>query len=61
MPTISQLVRKPRKAKKIKSKVPALESCPQKRGVCTRPGMANEYYTVNSKSKSACSPNPIYG
>jgi len=36
MPTINQLVRKPRKAKIVKSKVPALESCPQRRGVCTR-------------------------
>ena len=34
MPTISQLVRKARKAKQIQSKVPALENCPQKRGVC---------------------------
>ena len=36
MPTINQLVRKPRAAKRVKSKVPALEACPQKRGVCTR-------------------------
>ena len=36
MTTINQLVRKPRKTKKAKSTVPALESCPQKRGVCTR-------------------------
>ena len=36
MPTINQLVRKPRQKVVTKSKVPALESCPQKRGVCTR-------------------------
>ncbi|MBS0655216.1 MAG: 30S ribosomal protein S12 [Verrucomicrobia bacterium] len=34
MPTISQLVRKGRIQKKVKSKSPALQSCPQKRGVC---------------------------
>ncbi len=36
MPTVNQLVRKGRAAKKDKSKSPALERCPQKRGVCTR-------------------------
>jgi len=36
MPTISQLIRKPRKSRPNRNKVPALESCPQKRGVCTR-------------------------
>ena len=36
MPTINQLIRKPRKAPEQRNKVPALESCPQKRGVCTR-------------------------
>jgi small subunit ribosomal protein S12 len=36
LPTVSQLVRKGRSAKMDKSKSPALESCPQKRGVCTR-------------------------
>ena len=35
MPTINQLIRKGRKAVKKKTKSPALESCPQKRGVCT--------------------------
>ncbi len=34
MPTINQLVRKGRKARKTKSKSPALEGCPQRRGVC---------------------------
>ena len=34
MPTINQLVRKPRKKVTKKSKSPVLESCPQKRGVC---------------------------
>lgn len=36
MPTINQLVRKPRCAKKYKSKSPALVACPQKRGVCVQ-------------------------
>ncbi len=36
MPTVNQLVRKGRVPKKYKGKSPALESCPQKRGVCTR-------------------------
>ena len=34
MPTINQLVRKPRRKQRIRSKTPLLESCPQKRGVC---------------------------
>jgi small subunit ribosomal protein S12 len=36
MPTINQLVRKGREAVRRKNKAPALQSCPQKRGVCTR-------------------------
>lgn len=36
MPTINQLVRKGRKKKRNKNNVPALNSCPQRRGVCTR-------------------------
>jgi len=36
MPTINQLVRKGRVPQKAKSKVPAMEQNPQKRGVCTR-------------------------
>ncbi len=36
MPTANQLIRKGRVPKKYKSKSPALERCPQKRGVCTR-------------------------
>ena len=36
MPTISQLIRKGRKAQKSRSSAPALKNCPQKRGVCTR-------------------------
>jgi len=36
LPTVNQLVRKGRLARKEKSKSPALERCPQKRGVCTR-------------------------
>ncbi|MBK7493805.1 MULTISPECIES: 30S ribosomal protein S12 [Nitrosomonas] len=48
MPTISQLVRKPRAAKQVKSTVPALENSPQKRGVCTR-----VYTTTPKKPNSA--------
>jgi len=36
MPTINQLVRMGRKAVRKKTKAPALQNCPQKRGVCTR-------------------------
>jgi small subunit ribosomal protein S12 len=36
MPTINQLIRNRRVAPKYKSKSPALASCPQRRGVCTR-------------------------
>ena len=36
MPTINQLIRKGRKRVIEKTKAPALSSCPQKRGVCTR-------------------------
>ena len=48
MATINQLVRKPRKTKIIKSGVPALGACPQKRGVCTR-----VYTTTPKKPNSA--------
>jgi len=36
MPTINQLIRKSRELKVNRNKVPALEACPQRRGVCTR-------------------------
>ena len=36
MPTINQLIRKPRKAPANRTKSPAMAGCPQKRGVCTR-------------------------
>lgn len=36
MPTINQLIRKPRQDKEVRNTVPALEGNPQKRGVCTR-------------------------
>jgi small subunit ribosomal protein S12 len=36
MPTINQLIRMGRKPKRKKSKAPQLDSCPQRRGVCTR-------------------------
>jgi small subunit ribosomal protein S12 len=48
MPTINQLVRKGRQQIISKSKVPALEACPQKRGVCTR-----VYTTTPKKPNSA--------
>ncbi len=48
MPTINQLVRKGRKAPASKSKVPALQQSPQKRGVCTR-----VYTTTPKKPNSA--------
>jgi len=48
MPTIQQLVRKGRKKLSSKSKSPALNSCPQKRGVCTR-----VYTTTPKKPNSA--------
>ena len=46
MATINQLVRKPRSVKAAKSNVPALEACPQKRGVCTR------VYTTTPKNQT---------
>lgn len=48
MTTINQLVRKPRKSKRSKTNVPALEKSPQKRGVCTR-----VYTTTPKKPNSA--------
>ena len=48
MATISQLVRKPRKRKVAKNIVPALQGCPQKRGVCIR-----VYTTTPKKPNSA--------
>ena len=36
MPTINQLIRQGRKSAANRTKAPALDSCPQKRGVCTR-------------------------
>ena len=48
MPTINQLVRKGRTPQKKRNKVPALSSCPQKRGVCTR-----VYTTTPKKPNSA--------
>jgi small subunit ribosomal protein S12 len=48
MPTIQQLVRKGREVLNFKSKSPALVSCPQRRGVCTR-----VYTTTPKKPNSA--------
>jgi small subunit ribosomal protein S12 len=48
MPTINQLIRKGREPQKARNKVPAMEACPQKRGVCTR-----VYTTTPKKPNSA--------
>ena len=48
MATVNQLVRTPRRLKREKSTVPALEACPQRRGVCTR-----VYTTTPKKPNSA--------
>jgi small subunit ribosomal protein S12 len=48
MPTVNQLIRKPRGFKPKRNKVPALQQCPQKRAVCTR-----VYTTTPKKPNSA--------
>ncbi|RUM39339.1 MAG: 30S ribosomal protein S12, partial [Desulfobulbus sp.] len=48
MPTINQLVRKRRKKMTKRSNTPALQNCPQKRGVCVR-----VYTTTPKKPNSA--------
>src|SRR3712207_72319 len=48
MPTVNQLVRQAREPKTGRNKVPALEACPQNRGVCTR-----VYTTTPKKPNSA--------
>ena len=48
MPTINQLIRSQRRVQKSKTKSPALTSCPQRRGVCTR-----VYTTTPKKPNSA--------
>ncbi|MDQ6971812.1 MAG: 30S ribosomal protein S12 [Mariprofundaceae bacterium] len=48
MPTINQLIRKGRQDKRKINKVPALDACPQRRGVCTR-----VYTTTPKKPNSA--------
>ena len=47
MPTINQLIRKPRQPKTYRTKVPALQNSPQRRGVCTR------VYTVTPKKPNS--------
>jgi len=47
MPTTNQLVRNPRKRVKRKSKTPALQGCPQKRGICLK------VYTVDPKKPNS--------
>ena len=48
MPTINQLIAQGRVPQKTRNKVPALQGCPQKRGVCTR-----VYTTTPKKPNSA--------
>ena len=48
MPTINQLIKRSRSKQKLRSKVPALERSPQKRGVCTK-----VYTTTPKKPNSA--------
>jgi len=47
MPTIGQLVKKGRKQQKKKCKAPALQACPQKRGICVR------VYTIDPKKPNS--------
>lgn len=47
MPTINQLIRKGRKRQRAKTSAPALQSCPQRRGVCTR------VYTITPKKPNS--------
>jgi small subunit ribosomal protein S12 len=47
MPTVNQLIRKPRQMPVTRNKVPAMQACPQKRGVCTR------VYTVTPKKPNS--------
>ncbi len=55
MPTINQLIRKPRGEKPRRNKVPALQECPQKRAVCTR------VYTVTPKKPNSALRKVIRG
>ncbi len=48
MPTTNQLIRKPRSRQVVRTKVPAMQACPQKRGVCVR-----VYTTTPKKPNSA--------
>jgi small subunit ribosomal protein S12 len=48
MPTVNQLIRRPRVKKIYREKAPALQACPQKRGVCVR-----VYTTTPKKPNSA--------
>src|ERR1700727_3288974 len=47
MPTVNQLIRKPRATRVSRNKVPALKGSPQRRGVCTR------VYTVTPKKPNS--------
>ena len=52
MPTINQLIRKPRTTKPKRNKVPAMEQNPQKRGVCSR-----VYTTTRDSMRRRCRPS----
>ena len=54
MPTINQLVRHGREQIKSRTKSPALNRCPQKRGVCVR------VYTSTPKKPPCIQPNPAW-
>ncbi len=56
MPTINQLIAKGREPRRSRNKVPALQGCPQKRGVCTR-----VYTTTPKKPNSALARSPRCG
>ena len=47
MPTINQLIRNPRSPQVARNKVPAMQACPQNRGVCTR------VYTTTTKNPNS--------
>jgi small subunit ribosomal protein S12 len=51
MPTIRQLIKNPRSTKKIKSKAPALQKAPQKKGVCVRVYIRNPKKPNSAKRK----------
>ena len=53
MPTLNQLVKKSRSKKKRSIKVPALQKCPQKKGVCLKIFIRTPKKTQFSKKKNS--------